>query len=235
MKIQFDLYKNQRCQLEVIGSDIFDESIEYSDSITINTLYKVNSKEEEILIKIDSNKHIIEDGVQDYDISIFNLEEDGLYKIEHFIIPTLEWIEKTQDFSEYQMIYVTDGDRFYKYYNQELEEVQLEEILEVNSEYCNFKKDNVYTFSTCNLYTCYYNICRKLLLEYCGQNCVKSNSDSYNRDLLWMAINTINYLVEKGSFFEAQRILEIVSDCHGLCNQKSKNKGEKGCGCHTNS
>jgi len=48
--------------------------------------------------------------------------------------------------------------------------------------------------------------------------------------MVWMAINVIKYLVEFNQFAEAQRLIERLSSCNGLCgSNKSSRKG--GCGC----
>lgn len=49
-----------------------------------------------------------------------------------------------------------------------------------------------------------------------------------------MTLNVINYLVEKGDFLEAQRILEKVNTCGGFCGTTSSSSGSSsssGCGC----
>jgi hypothetical protein len=46
--------------------------------------------------------------------------------------------------------------------------------------------------------------------------------------LLWSAINTIIYLAETEQFEEAERLLERITNCNGLCENNQSNCG---CGC----
>ena len=39
----------------------------------------------------------------------------------------------------------------------------------------------------------------------------------YKRDLVWATLNVINYLIEDGLFEEAQKILEEIQSCNGIC------------------
>lgn len=49
----------------------------------------------------------------------------------------------------------------------------------------------------------------------------------YKRDFLFDTVYVLTYLMEIGNLFEAQRILEELNVCGGLCNDASP----KGCGC----
>ena len=55
----------------------------------------------------------------------------------------------------------------------------------------------------------------------------------YKRDLLWMVMNVITYLLELGSFLEAQRIIEQFTRCNNFCKEELKGKGGVSCGCDT--
>jgi len=65
--------------------------------------------------------------------------------------------------------------------------------------------------------------------------CNKPNSDSsliYKRDLLWSAMNVIKYLVEMDQLEEAQRLLEEITACNGLCSSSQPEfTSNCGCGC----
>lgn len=57
----------------------------------------------------------------------------------------------------------------------------------------------------------------------------------YNRDIIWMAINVIKYLIELGQYYEAQRVLEDITQCGGICKDVMVDKntiGGGGCGCN---
>jgi hypothetical protein len=40
----------------------------------------------------------------------------------------------------------------------------------------------------------------------------------YKRDLLWSALNVIKYMIEIDQYEEAERLLERIMGCNGLCN-----------------
>jgi hypothetical protein len=49
------------------------------------------------------------------------------------------------------------------------------------------------------------------------------------RDLVWAALNVIQYMIDFNQLAEAQRLLERINGCNGLCS--SEDTGDKGCGC----
>lgn len=113
---------------------------------------------------------------------------------------------------------------------------EAEELFQINLENDNYSayRETQYTFLFPDLLTCLYKISQSLLDKLCPKNCDSEEFQelTYNRDLLWMGINSIKYLLEAGHFFEAQAILEDLEDCcGGICNSNSKNKGDSGCGC----
>ena len=56
--------------------------------------------------------------------------------------------------------------------------------------------------------------------------------DILNRDIVWMAINAIKYCIEQQQFFRAQKLLEHIETCWGICKDTNNiNKSNKGCGC----
>ena len=65
------------------------------------------------------------------------------------------------------------------------------------------------------------SLCKKIF-EGINIKCLNNNSDLfeaiYNRDFLWMTINVIKYHTEFGDLLEAQRLLETINSCNGLCN-----------------
>ena len=51
----------------------------------------------------------------------------------------------------------------------------------------------------------------------------------YKRDLVWAALNVIQYMIDSNQLAEAQRLLERINGCNGLCS--NEDTGDKGCGC----
>ena len=74
-------------------------------------------------------------------------------------------------------------------------------------------------------------ICQQIFDQAASLNCNKSNVDSeliYKRDLIWSALNVIQYMAEMDQMCEAQRLLEEITACNGLCPQDQTSSG---CGC----
>ena len=146
---------------------------------------------------------------------IFNNIQDGFYTICKLTIPK----------DESMPYYYKNG----KYYHN-INEVSLQEILNINLEVSKIEIEYIYYFSTCNLKKCFIKICQDIF-DSQTSICDKSGIDSsltYKRDLLWSALNVINYMVEMDQMEEAQRLLEKITGCNGLCSPKSSFSG---CGC----
>lgn len=150
---------------------------------------------------------------------IFNSNGDGFYTICKLTVP------------------IDEGKPYYykdeKFYHN-IQEVSLQEILDVNPNVSEVKVEYMYYFSTCNLKKCFINICQDIFKQQTSM-CNKPNSDSsltYKRDLLWSAMNVIKYLVEMDQLEEAQRLLEEITACNGLCSSPQPEfTSNCGCGC----
>ena len=68
-------------------------------------------------------------------------------------------------------------------------------------------------------------------MAHCRPNCKPKDVDYFSRDFLWMTLNVMDYLIERGQFNEAQRILEAINYCGGFCNN-IKNDNKSMCGCN---
>lgn len=260
MKARIEIYKSRGCRIVVTGIEDREElyspefstevgEFSYLDTVTINGLLKVNSKDEETLEEIKIFDHSQEeiDGIL-YNVTdecTFKLEEDGLYRVIHVILPLKEWIDKFIEAGEeipYEFIYVWDGIKVLKYEEGEYHNVSYEELFEhltgeKTEENTNIAHTCQETFSVCRTERCYFNIASKLLHEYCPMHC---NLDGvrdliYKRDLLWMALNVVKYLLEKSAFLEAQRIIEQFLECNDFCRDGLKRKGGADCGCNSKS
>ena len=246
MNTSIDICKNQNCEIIVTGKELDQNyysqelsteigSFRYIDTVTINVLYKVNSNNEETLKSMQIVQHLQEniDGetVNNSDKTQFQLDEDGLY---------LMVFEFGPEYIPYDNIYVYDNLRLCKYVEGEFIQVPYSEILEESSEGLNIENSTIFsmckeTFSFCHVKKCYTKIATKLLNKYCPLDC---NLDLfkdliYKRDLLWMVMNIITYLLELGSFLEAQRIIEQFIRCNDFCKEELKSKGGVSCGCDT--
>lgn len=178
-----------------------------------------------------------------------NITKDGWITLHYIILPTKEWIysKETQNILQTTVkkyIYYVDDEKIYDYKTgKEISFQDLltfcysdninERIYRTHKEYVNIK----------NLYDCYINFCQQLLSQRGFSKCWSKNKiDSeliYKRDLVWMAINVINYLVDlhidevHETLSEAQRIIEMIHSCNGICEENGdlKQTINYGCGC----
>lgn len=160
---------------------------------------------------LQQNK-ILADEIQTYvyirtqknDKVIFDVNSDGFY--------TLATIKVSK--SEEEEYYYKNGN----FYHNGME-VSLEILSEMNPETSGLDIEHEYYFHTCHLRQCFVNICEQILnqVEACNKNSIDYNL-SYKRDLLWSALNVIDYLSEQEKFEEAERLLERIMSCNGLCD-----------------
>lgn len=169
---------------------------------------------------------------------------DGLYKVSHMIVPTQKWIENykktfNEDPSvEFKHIYVYDNGNLYKYKFECYTKVDFNELFEVNPiSGVALLNSEVYTFSICQLEECFINKYKEFLNKLCPKSNCNSAEEIKVRDLIWMGIHTIKYYINLGRYFDAQRILEKLESCNGVCSNLGFNKalGKSGCGCNKSS
>lgn len=127
--------------------------------------------------------------------------------------------------------YWSDGTDIYKTIDGVTEKLEnYQELLEMNNP--PFYRQIQNFFSVCYLRKCYISLCQKIFnargFERCFQNKINSQL-IYKRDLVWAALNVIQYMIDSNQLAEAQRLLERINGCNGLCS--SEDTGEKGCGC----
>ena len=166
------------------------------------------------------------------------LNKDGYYTISHIILPTKAAIDRiisddSEFINQYNYVYAEDNNSIIKLLNGKWVEASIEEIVLLNDN-CNTTifKSSKDLFSICHLWNCYVDICKELLSS--NLNKCKKNPDVedliFNRDVIWMTINVLNYLPEKDQLYEAERILEEVKGCNGLCQESKRIKKKGGCG-----
>ena len=175
-----------------------------------------------ILNKCDSQEILYNKLVSHDNKNPIVLEEAsyGFISIYQFIFPLSE---STGYFSDGQKVY-------FKNTNGSIREVSTEELLEVNEN--NLTKFTYNFFSVCNLRKCYVALCQKIFNDRAFDKCFDSKVDSsliYRRDLVWAALNVIDYLIDSQQYCEAQRLYQKVTQCNGLCSKSEL--GTKECGC----
>lgn len=169
--------------------------------IQVFIISKKSTKESETLIRTSEDIPVI-----------FKIKSDGFYTICKLTIP----LDDTKPY------YYKNK----KYYHN-IQEVTLQELIEVNPEVSEIKIEYFYYFSICNLKKCFIKLCKDIFDQrlYKCKTTV-DNSLIYKRDLLWSAINVIQYMTEMDYIEEAERLLEKITSCNGLCDENNKN-----CGC----
>lgn len=205
----------------------------YSETCTINIVYYHSAEKDELF------KTIYTPHCSKLDEIEVKLPKDGYYEVVHIILPTVEWLQNKLtdekfDLSTYSSIYVTDGQRVYKYYDNTLTECNIKEIVLINSENTTISRCFKDFFCIWFLQNCYVNLSKKVLSNTTSK-CKNSNlSDAiFDRDFVWMTLNVIKYYIEFNQLSEAQNILEEVNSCNGFCNSPNKITNTKsGCGCH---
>lgn len=226
--ITIDDNYNQMCDFSGIYK--FD----YKDTMTIDiiTIDKVSDSE---LAAIVFTSH-------DLDVAEVQLPlgGDGAYNITHLILPTIEWYknELTKEHSKlykYQDIYVTDGKNIYRLENGELVLIDPLELTLLNAyNQTTVIKDQKSIFLTCYLQNCYIYLCNEIMNKLAGNinnisghnlgTCNNIDADIkdliYRRDLVYITLNVIEYLIQDNRFDEAQEILENIQSCNGICYNK---------------
>ena len=198
----------------------------YSESVTLNILSKINVNNSKLL-KVKINDH-----TEYVDSSLFKINEDGYYIIDHIILPNLKWYENaSEEYKEYyETIYYVDNGIIYKKTSEGVVECSVNEILERNVEGTTIKKCKVDVFFNGNLQQCYINYCKQVFDTLLG-SCNKESADIFARDFIWMTLNIIDYLIGFKQYKEAQRLIELFNTCGGFC-KSSNNKSISSCGCH---
>ena len=195
----------------------------YSQTYTINAVVKFTTDKNGELVDISINDHCSK-----LDEFHYTFKDDGYYEIYHIILPSKDWYDTNTSSLDLD-IYVTDGTDIYKKDKDTLSVIAPEELLVAKCEGTTLSLTSLAQFSICNLYACYIDACKKLF-EGTLSSCSKESADTFKRDIVWMAINVIKYYVELGQLMEAQRLLEELTKCGGICND-IKSSSKQGCGC----
>lgn len=220
MKINTD----KNCNIVVFDDTEYPyNGMEYSKSASLY-IAQLNGSENSIIIynKLDSHTNSVGEPI------VLETQQGGFITMCHIILP------KVSNSDEYiGEGYFTNGSNlFFKNAQGEVREVQEQEIIEVNPDAFGFVKFTQNFFSVCYLRKCYISLCQKIFKDRGFDRCFDSKVNSqliYKRDLVWAALNVIQYMIDSNQLAEAQRLLERINGCNGLCS--SEDTGEKGCGC----
>ena len=242
MELNININTNSSCKCEITVEDMstylpedstsFQKgSFKESDTMPIVLLY-LNTIKDPSIKSVTFNKEV-------------PVKFDGWFTVYYVVLPTKLWFQNALRESSqvdilgvYDSVYYTDGYNVYKYNSktQETTEVKdLSEIIEINPINTTISITSKDYISICFLTKCYVNLCQQIFESRGFTQCWNKNSiDSelvYKRDLVWMAINIIKYMVECNQLYEAERIIELLHSCNGVCNnEKVTNNGNR-CGC----
>lgn len=235
MKSVFKITKKEKSHLEVLGqeqsSNQYTSEFSYTDCVSLNFLLKIDSKESEEIVDVAICEHTLDN--IDLDKTIFKMPIDGLYKVIHMIIPTLDWLRRQSNYDNFEQIYGYSEGKIYKLIEKDFVEIDfVSDLLNLElSDKVSIFSDDVYTFNLFYTKKCFYDLIQELLSELCTNKCQKQNI--FNRDILWMGINVIQYCLDVGNFYEAQRTLERLTGCGLLCKQNQLHINYfKSCGCN---
>ena len=249
MELRLDVTTNQNCSLRL--QDYSDYIKEYNLTYPIMKFRWEDTGSIAIVIFRKSSGDDIrppvfmEHGCNDYfDIPV---RQDGWFIIHYLVLPTKEFVS-LPIFNESMFengVYCIDKTKIYKKVNGEFEESSVEEITQINTSGTTISKTYCSYFSIYFLNQCYVSIVKQILksgFNPCGKRSTTEDDLIYRRDLLWMTLNVIKYIVSgtpnhcsmpdlDTSLAEAQRILEKVSGCNGLCKTEFTNNPNHDCGC----
>ena len=239
--IMFKIKQSCNCNLVITDTSncYYDNSSEefmkftYEDTITLDivTLEKTDGPR---LLAVVYTTHEKGKNLNEVNLPLGN---DGLININHIIIPTVSWYNKQKNkehntLNKYKNIYVSDGNRLYKLENKHLNEIDpINLIINDWFDETTIFKSQQFLFLTCYLTKCYVNLCNQVIKElaknknaknghYSGE-CSNVNNEAkdliYNKDLVYITLNVINYLTQDCLFEEAEQILENIQSCKGIC------------------
>lgn len=69
---------------------------------------------------------------------------------------------------------------------------------------------------------CVMNMQRKYILSNPCNKIMCDDDNKSHRDYLFIAVNVVHWLASKGEYAEAERILEALQGCKGICNNNNK-------------
>lgn len=179
---------------------------------------------------------------------------DGVFTIYNVVLPTEEWFKSTLENNPdalmvYDAIYTVDVENsyIYKYVKKddsgnvsidsfERSGADAEEVIQRNTEGTTISLDCDTLVSICHLLHCYLSLCQDIFENQGFSKCLdRSDVDDelrYKRDLVMMTLHVIKYLVQYNRLHEAQRIIEEIGGCNGLCTGWYEHAGLKpDCGC----
>lgn len=166
---------------------------------------------------------------------------DGWFSVCHIVIPSKEWLESELEkqtgsaVNLYDVVYYSDGSYLFKYVDGDFKAATIKEIINSNLEGTTASIIFKNYVSVCFLKKCYLSLCQQIFDSRGFSKCWNKNRVDedliFRRDLVWMTMNIIKYRVEFNQLAEAQRVIEQIGGCNGLCKSEFRRTPNHGCGC----
>lgn len=210
--------------------------IVFLDFVTYNKIDE--QKTESFIYPVDS--------LSDYRTYVvdYKSNKDGWYTVSHLVIPKLSWfqsINKTYMSKGTYYFYDTSSSSFVKVIKEELETTYEYDIdpyliyVAIDNPTISGVEDEVFIIG--RLEKCFEDKVKAILYGNLYTKCqtIKDKNPIFrDRDIVWMTLEILKYLIRYCKYSEAQRILEMVDNCNGFCNNSTFKDGynfNKGCNC----
>lgn len=242
MNLNFNVCKGGNCSIILTDNSQYIKENNYQVILSLSEFKRSECTCFCIIKRHSKDSETVEDILEMTSQQVqLDLSEDGWVTFTQLIVPSKKVIDRyIEQYKSEKLLYFCNDSKIYKYILNSDEtyspiEVSIEELLELNINCTSVLKYEQNFFGVCQLEQCYINYCNKIIDNGLCNRCASKSADTdliYNRDLVWMVLNVIKYLVEKGDFAEAQHILEEINGCNGLCsNNANDSMPNRGCGC----
>lgn len=190
------------------------------NTISINYLQKITSDDTKVK-KVYLSEH---DSLEE---TVFEISEDGYYRVNHLIIPTREWLEKAdlENIIKFDKVYFYMNEDVYEYNFRNKQATKVDPIILLGV--CDLKTTVFYSEED---FVSIYNL-KKCLIDFINdkfskQNCKEKRDTTLNTKLeyLHMVYNVLDYYISCGNFIEAQNLLEEYSRCYDICKETKTSK-----------
>ena len=234
LKIELNQNKNK---ISIIDkSQYMPEGNDYM----VNTNFKLKKSDSASITLLFANNYSDKSQYQtaSFDCQI-PVNFDSWYTVYYIVLPTKNWVYQNQVIADlFSLVFYIENNKIYRYSKQGVDEELLDYSELIRYADLPDVKHNISItsqdfMSICFLQKCYVNLCQQIFKDKNFVRCSNKvdHSLSYTKDLVWMALNVIKYMVEMNQLFEAQRILEIIYSCNGICKNGNSKFYESNCGC----
>lgn len=236
MILKIELNQNKNKVSIIDKSQYMPEGNDY----IVNTNFKLKKSDSASITLLFANNYSDKSQYQtaSFDCQI-PVNFDSWYTVYYIVLPTKNWVYQNQIIADlFSLVFYIENNKIYRYSKQGVDEELLDYSELIRYADLPDVKHNISItsqdfMSICFLQKCYVNLCQQIFKDKNFVRCSNKvdHSLSYTKDLVWMALNVIKYMVEMNQLFEAQRILEIIYSCNGICKNGNSKFYESNCGC----